>query len=546
LWSGLLALCVLLSVIVLPDGVSRSYDWGLHAAWIERFHQQLVAGEWWPQWLADADGGRGAPVFVFYPPLAYWLAAAFRAACGDAVLALELSEAFAVVLLYLSAHRLFLPGNRPLHAAALALACSLSPALLFIAFRVHMLGATLALAAFPCLLHALRAPRRTPLSRILELALALAFIGWTHLASLLLAAALLGGHATLQAITAPASTRRVLGITLVGAALGLGMAAAPLWPALAEQDAISTNLLRIGNLDWRSNFLFDPSALRGGFRADYAFLAVGAAILILLASLAWWASRAGVADSRQPTVVAALLSLLSVALATPLAWPAYALAWPLQMLQFPWRWLPLASVCALLAVASWLPASRRPWVWIAAALLPSLTGLMMLAADGGALLPQRSRTTAAQEQWTVANMPRVAPEYRPRALAEALDAAELTEPVAPASSDSALLAIESLPGSAMLRRWQLSAPEPTTITLGVACFPGWTAYLDQREVLPLCGARGLLQVRIPAGVQQLDLRFEPTPARRWARAASASSASLWLLLWLRLIWPVGGRLRRSG
>ena len=44
-----------------------------HARWLEEFFGQLRAGEWYPRWLTDANGGLGSPTFFYYPPLGHYM-----------------------------------------------------------------------------------------------------------------------------------------------------------------------------------------------------------------------------------------------------------------------------------------------------------------------------------------------------------------------------------------------------------------------------------------------------------------------------------------
>jgi len=532
-WIGLASVLLLLSIVVWPEGVSRSYDWGLHAAWIERFYHQMAAGTAWPQWLHDADGGRGAPVFLFYPPMAYWLASLFRAAFGESVLALELTEAAAVVLLYFSSYRLFKPGNSSAHTSCLALCCCLSPAMLFVAFRVHMVGAMLALAAFPCLLHALRQNSEKYLGRVLELALAFAFIGWTHLPSLLMAGLVTITYASLLALRGKSSARSIASITSAGLGLGLAMALAPIWPALAETESISLGHLAAGNLDWRTNFLFALPAIFEGFRADYPFLMASASCLLVVSILVLWSGARGPRQLSPDSRSSALLALGCLAMTTPLSWPLYAQAWPLQTLQFPWRWLPMATVCSLLAVASLLRSSATPVRWLVGVGSVSTIAFLALPLNMGTVLPQRALTTPTQEDWMISQMPRGAPEYRPRLLQATHDEAELASPTPPPTSLVEGIWIQPRTGSLGRNEWRVEAEQAGAIQFGIACFRGWSAYLNQQRVEIECNERGLLRLSVAAGTHDLLLDFESITDRSVARTISLVAALLWLILFLK-------------
>src|SRR5215472_10218924 len=53
-------------------------DAGFHAAWYRNFSKQLWAGDLYPRWLMEMNGGLGSPVFFFYPPAPYFLTSLLR------------------------------------------------------------------------------------------------------------------------------------------------------------------------------------------------------------------------------------------------------------------------------------------------------------------------------------------------------------------------------------------------------------------------------------------------------------------------------------
>jgi len=63
---------------VLLFGVPNlAHDSSYHALLQRNFAQQLWAGDWYPRWLADLNGGLGSPVFFFYPALASYASSVF-------------------------------------------------------------------------------------------------------------------------------------------------------------------------------------------------------------------------------------------------------------------------------------------------------------------------------------------------------------------------------------------------------------------------------------------------------------------------------------
>lgn len=541
---GLLGLAVMLAPLVFPEGTLRSYDWDLQLIWITRFHQALEAGQWWPQWLDGVDGGRGAPVFVFYPPLAYYLTSLGMAISEDPVWALKLGLSAAAVIGYVTSLRLFNTMTDARTAAILAVCAALSPAWLFMAFRVHMLAGALALAFFPLALDGVMRIYMgrpvTPEPRTLrpfggrhglQIAGAIGLIGWTHLPMLLMSVAAL-------LLLLLMAWKRLQGqrlAVLSGLALGMALSAAPMMPALLESGLVSLHALQSDALDWKRNFLFSQALLAEprGFRSDHVFLSVFAAAWLLWVALAAgsaWHSPRG--KGGQKTCLFWALALFWMS--TPLAWPVYAMVPALQMLQFPWRWLPLAHLAGLVALAAGRGCMSRAGTMKLIGLALILAGHMTLFFDVG-LVVQMPRTSKQEERWVVQTMPRVAPEYRPRTLR--LPSGAGAAPATLALADSRAIRITALEQRHV---WKVEAETQGVLHLGIACFPGWVVWAEGEKLETGCDAQGLLTAVAAPGTYRVNARFTATPVRKIGRAVSLAAFCFWLLGWRRAGPKTGG------
>jgi len=101
-------------------------------------------------------------------------------------------------------------------------------------------------------------------------------------------------------------------------------------------------------------------------------------------------------------------------------------------------------------------------------------------------------------------------------------------PAARGSSPS----IRVTPAAAL--RWRIEVDAAGSVGLGIACYPGWQAYLDGQPAPLGCDQRGLLEVALnPTDSSNLELRFETPTSRLAARFASCVSGLVLLALALR-------------
>ncbi|WP_421271891.1 hypothetical protein [Aeromonas taiwanensis] len=527
-----LVLTLASALLVLPlwlQGGSRGHDLFHHLLSGHYFAQQLWQGELYPRWLMAMNGGFGSPTFFFYPPLPYYVSAllagpgapaqqAIYPLLGSATLALVLSGGFA----YLWLRSLAPPGR------------ALAVSLLYLALPYHLamdLYARFALAEFwafvwaPLILLGQDLAYRGRRPGLPLLIFALALLAFSHLPSLLLMMGLVSLRALWFAWRG--RTLRPCWQALGAQGLGLCMAAALLLPALADQGAISMEMMRSGMFDYQRNFLDRlPTAWDDWrFRGHLAWLSVLTMALLLLA---WAAAR----EPRHPELlcwgaigVAAFLMML------PPSQPLWSLLPPLQRVQFPWR-LNLLLALATVAVVAMGTPPQRLWqgLWWGVLLLTLLSSLAYVR---HAPLTQSPTREAMAFEF---DSKRSAREYRPRQVPGGIFAPSLLawkeEFQPPVSADP--------PGARWtLTHWQpralalvVSTRVPTRIVLHQYHYPGWQAWLDESLKLTVSATpQGLMQVWVPAGSHTLTLRLAP----RWPERAGNALSLLGWLAWLLLL-----------
>lgn len=210
--------------------------WWIDIVWADQFADRLRQGTLYPRWLPRSFEGLGAPVFYFYPPTSFYLTAVFQLAGLSPYFAL-LAAFFVIIASGAVAAWYWLRGwtYRPLLGALFVLA---APYHLCDFYRRGALAETAAVALLPLVAIVLR--RSAEQRRFGWLGIVYALLIMSHLPLALLTSVLLilpyGGWLI-------ARDRGALLPVGIGLALGIGLAAIYLLPALSLQYAINVRQL---------------------------------------------------------------------------------------------------------------------------------------------------------------------------------------------------------------------------------------------------------------------------------------------------------------
>jgi hypothetical protein len=331
-WLPYLAIAALALLLTLPAALSpvKLHDsFWIDWVWTDQFAQQLRAGIPYPRWLPASHDGLGAPVFYYYPPLAFYPAGLLAAsgltpyAAIVATFGLAFAGAGAAMYRWASGWT-----NYPLAAALFFMA---APYHVADVYGRGALAETCAIALIPLLALGLKraAEERGPAL----LAVAYGAIICTHLPLALLASLfLIAPYALILARGRP----RALVIFATPLALGVGLAGIYLVPALALERYRDAAVL------WSDPLL----------RPDHWLLIYGAATGMALISL--------------KAIAVVALPALFMAVRWRSAWARYAILcclivagllpflWSLPLIrsvQFPFRALPFAEFGLATAIA---------------------------------------------------------------------------------------------------------------------------------------------------------------------------------------------------
>ncbi len=521
-------------------GTMFSHSSGQNLFWAEQFSAQFRAGIFYPRWMPASFDGLGAPTFYFYPPLPFWIDALLSVITGNLLsVSYRLSIAWALLLLASGwAMYLWLRSMADRRIALLG-------ALAYMAAPYHLLDHYIrgsyaeftAYAVLPLVMLGVRRIAGKAHGGSILLAISYAALAMSHLpTALLISVTALPAYVLFHAWYA--GDRRgaasVLLRSAAAGALGLGLAAIYLMPALLMQDTISAEHLWIPAYSVQRWFLIPLQDVSR--KPDFMLMLDSIAV-------AWALAAVGVvsgvlrhkADAgRQSAVFWALLCLASLLLLSGLVPWFWDIVPMVSKVQFPWRLLIVVEFSAITALSllPWRTVGRSMRLLFAAALLALASGFSVMIAGivvridtalAGIALPPREEVK----------------EYLPAGYPQQPDTA---------FDDVSLGPVENLPVIACLPRPRLCQAEQggfgtmrievdadtrTAVVLRRFYFPAWQLE-PPRSLAPTDSLR-LVSFVAPAGNNVFRLERGSLPVERWGWAVTGASIVL-LLAWAAMAW----------
>jgi hypothetical protein len=592
---------VLLAAVVavvpqLVHGPSCGHDFDFHlVSWFDCLNSWRH-GILYPHWAGSANFGAGEPRFIFYPPLTWMLGAALGLILPWTLVPIALTFLLlaATGLATRALARQFLPEDAATLAGCAAL---FSGYALFTAYERTAFGELAGGCWIPLLLlfahrecnvshpfrtgdqnagssTSLRFAQKDGARNILvgpiwrraldgsaaPLALVLAGCWLSNLPLGVMACYLLAAVAVASALLAR-SWATMLRAALA-AALGLGLTAAYLLPAIVEQrwvnirQAIDDPGERIEN-SWLFARHADPAlADHDTVLLKVSILAASMIAVALIGLLVSW-GRGKLLDARRWWIPLALIPMAVLFLQLPLSLPVWNLLPRLRYLQFPWRWLVVleAPMAIFFAAAVW-PARR----WLRVAVVALCAAFFMAATafvakdfyqacdDQDAIAPM---VTVYRSSAGFAGVSEYAPPGADNTLiATGLPAACLvTDPVtilgwSPGGQlEAPLVWKEDQRSCIAILSWQLDQPEHKRMSalvpragfliLRLRGYPAWRVTVNGRLIASLPHRDdGLIAVPIPQGKVDLAVDWTTTPDVVTGRWLSALAVLLLTTLWL--------------
>jgi 6-pyruvoyl-tetrahydropterin synthase related domain len=401
-----IALAVVASFLVIVPailwGIPSNLDLTNHFRFALPFYDAIAAGDLYPGWLAESNGGYGDPSFRFYPPALYYLLAVARFVIGDWYGATLLVF---VVISIAGGLGMYFWSRSMLSSSSASWAVvfyALAPYHLNQLYQATMLAEWAGGAVLPFVFGFVdRVCERGRRRDVAGLAATYGLLVFTHLPL-----AVIGSLALFVYSLVKVRELRKLAKLAVAGVLGLSVSAVYWVTMVSEVRWIGVNQIQPdASVDYRVNFLlstFSPDNLSVWWMNILALMTLmlfAPALLLLsqtikrvateghpyktpllLRSLRQTIKRVAteghpykmpllLRSLRQTIVGAALrgcprepsdktsvvvLTFFAIFMATPLSRPIWMLLKPLQETQFPWRWLVLISMGGSILAATGL------------------------------------------------------------------------------------------------------------------------------------------------------------------------------------------------
>jgi hypothetical protein len=531
-----LYLVALATIVMLPaffKGFPAGYDALRHYRWTAQFADALRDGAIFPRWLPTANNHQGSPVALYYPPLPFYVGAAFGIFVNTLqamALSCWLSLAISGITMYTFSRRM-LPLGFSLFAAALYI---LIPYHLYDFYQGTAVSEFWSFAWIPLLFDSIhRLSEGGGKRNILFLALSYGLLLLTHVPIAFLTTLLLPIYALL--LTREVSKLLRIGFGLL---LGAGLSAIFVVPIVFERGYIRLQF----KFDYQAYFLFEniqkafqstlfpPVQTPETYLLDTNVIAVALAVLFAASSLLIWQEwKLRHQDASRFRLFFAIwlttgLSLLITTRSTALVW---RLLPGLQMLFFPVRFFVIASagVAFLAAATIWRLSPEKSW---RLAYASALTAALIFNLVISYLVIVRSPHDAQLSQNGL--LQREAREYRPVWWDTRMDTFDRHEAARLESGEALIRAIDD---QGIKQSYEVSATKESIITFRPLYFPGWIAEVNGEPMALKPSDSGNLQLIIAPGKYQLDLKFEDTRPRTTGKMISALSILLFCILLFR-------------
>lgn len=516
-------------------------DIKIHARWAFQFIQALNEGTIYPRWAGYSYFGLGDPTFLYIHPLFYYATAAVNAVTHDVwksiLLIIGLTNMVTAWCVFFLVRRFSTVAVAFLMAAAV----SFSPYSFHLSQYQQFLPMYFATPALVLFIGAVTASG--PRSRIALTALSLALLTGSHILVAFMALLCTGASMLWRLVSEREAAVRPLLQHAVGVALGLGIVAIYLLPALTLQPLITPDGWHDDDtLDWRNCFLLQYWTLPpSGPRLAHLQWTIALLSLLAWVAAAWLLRRADPASGAKKRRAVELLVMAATALllGSELAYPLWEHLAVLRKLQFPMRFLLPAAIASALALALAAALAWERHRRVAQAVVGGFiaASVLILAAMEYRLSKDLSPAASLMEL-NHALLGQV--EMKPATAGPAWRDYVQQGGLAAECGRQGLRCTQTLE-LAHAKAWTIEAPAAgqQPLHLPLFAFPGWSYRVNGQDgTLPIDAANGLPWITPGAGKTTVEAVWTGLPQERWGAGVSLAALGL-----LALVTVATGRVR---
>jgi hypothetical protein len=549
--------------LLTPVYFLKAHDAAHSVFFLTEFHQGIQDGYLYPRWGPDHCLGYGYPTFIFYAPLAYYVAEVFHLLGAGPTAAIKITYALAFIVsgltMYTFVKRLWGSGAGLLSAVVYT----------YVPYRLVDIYVRCAFTEFcafvffPLILLLFLELVETGQLRYLALAsLAYAGLILTHIVTAFLFTPLLMAYVLWLVMRKARSSLRqwlhLSGFSLAAAFLALGLSAVFVLPVLVERGYIAQEQWTRATYSYDQHFIYPFQLLSAFWDFGYAVegpedtmsLQLGlAAVIMTLVAAVLALRRRTTGRGMVPFFLG--LTLVIILAMLPLSLPLWRLLPVAALVQFPWRLLVLTAFTLSVLAGAIVPrlsseAYRNPGAEGErkrdSATNPSLYVLLLavILASFGYTLPEytelspRLETPAAPLDFELAHPDMVCmvayTKQQPRST-PLVTQYLAGEPLVKAHALTEGARVKMVRHGGDSEEIIVRSSQEATIQFYTYYFPGWRGYVDGQQV-PIRSEDpyGLITLDVPAGEHQVKIRFGDTPIRVVGKVISLLSFGLSLFL----------------
>ncbi len=475
-----------------------AYDSATHLHWSSSFTESLREGVVYPRWQGSAFSCRGAPTWVYYPALPYYVPALLSFA-GTTV-ALKLSVGIALFLSGWACFTYLRLFSTSMVSTVGALAYMIFPGHLFQIWPLFFYAGLWSFVFIPLVFRG--AHSITKGGHPAALAFPLGGLLLTHLPT---AATVIPACLVYIIVTGKLRAKHAWGL-----GLGVSVSAVYWLPAVAERGRVHSEMFTQWNR-FEDNYLFISSHPYGeGWLAVNHLLSIGALVTAMVLVVAAFRLRSLPREMRFWT----FLGLATFFAMTPWSSAVWKLIPVAHWLPVPWRLQNLLVLSASVVAAHGLSkrlASRHENLWK----FLTWTGLLACAVTSSFAFRTLPFLGVDHHREALETGLYEIGQYRPRA---APAPARREQPAEPCRAPQVNL---EGTGSANVTVWEnhtkrveVGLTSPGRLNLRLFAFPGWEATVNDLPSALTTTDKGMIAIDLPPGRHEVALHFRATGFRR--------------------------------